>query len=297
MTNLSGIVPGDRPPILYRVAKILERRGVRGSSRLLRFLRRTGRLDVPVEFPIRGSLSVIVPIARNGYDRTDLDNYEIELIEMLSAAIQELPGRARLIDVGADIGLFSLKLLAASPSISEILAFEPNGEGFRWLELNLGRLNIPVRSINAAVADFDGAGRLAAPDAKWTPGVETNHTQFFLEPTPDGPIKVTKIDSVNPHLDRETLVLKVDVEGGEMAALRGAVRTITAAPNVIVAIEAHPSVTARTGIDPVECLRLLSSFRSFRFKVGETGLALNTEKAVFDQIPPDRVYNLVARSS
>ena len=297
MTNLSGIVPRDSPPVLFRVAKVLERRRIRGSTRLLRFLRRTGRLVDPVEFPIGNSLSVIVPIARNQYDQGDLDNYETEFLETLSAAIRELPGRATLIDVGADIGLFSLKLLAMTPSISGIVAFEPNQEGFCWLTVNLGRLNIPGKTVNAAAADFEGTGRLAAPDAHWSPGAETNHTQYFLEPAPGGPINVTKIDSLDPPLARENLVIKVDVEGGEMAVLRGASRTITAAPNVIVTIEAHPNVTARTGVDVVECLSLLSSLRPFRFSVGETRLALNTDRAVFEQVPPDRVYNVVARSN
>ena len=55
--------------------------------------------------------------------------------------------------------MFSLKLLAP-PSISNIVAFEPNGEGFRWLKLNLGRLKMPVQVMNAAAADFEGTGRL-----------------------------------------------------------------------------------------------------------------------------------------
>ncbi len=97
-------------------------------------------------------------------------------------------------------------------------------------------------------------------------------------------------------MNQESLVIKVDVEGGELAVLRGAARTIAAAQNVILAIEAHPDVTARTGVDPVECLQLLSSFRTFRFNIGETGLELNTTQAVFEQIPPNQVYNIVARS-
>jgi hypothetical protein len=66
----------------------------------------------------------------------------------------------------------------------------------RWLQRNIERLKIPARAIHAAVADFEGKGRLIAPEAKWTPGMETNHTQYFLEPAPDGPINVTTIDSL-----------------------------------------------------------------------------------------------------
>jgi hypothetical protein len=106
---------------------------------------------------------------------------------------------------------------------------------------------------------------------------------------------VVTIDSL-PAPSPANLVIKLDVEGGEMAALRGAVRTISAAPCVIAALEAHPDVVARTGIDPSRCLRLLASIRPFEFMVGETGMPLDADRPLFDQIPPDRVYNIVARS-
>lgn len=295
MNEQPAIVARNKAPILFRVAKDLDRRGIRGSTRLLRFLLRTGRLEDPVDYPLEGGLKVMVPIARNQYDRRDLDEYESEFLATLSAAIREVPGRMTLIDVGADIGLFSLKLIALAPSISAVVAYEPSSEGFRWLQLNLGRLEIPATAINGAAADFEGTGQLIAPDLKWSPGVETNHTQYFLESTSGGPINVSKIDSLTA-VGSGNLIMKVDVEGGERAVLRGASRTIAMAANVIVAIEAHPSVTLRTGVDAVECMRLLSSFRPFRFYVGETGLAVNTDKPFFEQVPPDQVYNIVARS-
>lgn len=40
--------------------------------------------------------------------------------------------------------------------MSSIVAFEPNSEGFDWLQFNLGRLNIPAQAMRAAVADFNG---------------------------------------------------------------------------------------------------------------------------------------------
>jgi FkbM family methyltransferase len=287
--------PGNRPPLIFCIAKAMERQGIRGGTRLLRSLRRTGWLDRPVDYPVDSTLRIAVPIARNEYDRVDLDNYETEFLDVLSAAIREVSGVFTLIDVGADIGLFSLKLLARSPSISGIVAFEPNSEGFGWLKFNLGRLSIPSQAIMAAVADFEGTASLIAPEARWMNGVATNHTQYFLEASPGGPITVTTIDSV-PSVVNRNLVIKLDVEGGEMAALRGAARTIASAPRVIVAIEAHPAVAARTGIDPVQCLRLLASFRPFHFVVGETGAAVNAEMPLFEQIAPDQIYNIVATS-
>ena len=263
----------------------------------MRFLKRVGYLDRPVDYRLTDAISIRIPIARNGYDRTDLDMYETDLFAALGAEVRQLPGPVTLIDIGADIGLFSLKLLADCPSVSHVVAFEPNSSGFPWLQFNLSQLPKGIRgqAIPSGIADFQGRGRLAIPEARFSPGVETNHTQFFLEPSPDGPIEVTTIDALKLPV-AGSVVIKVDVEGGELAVLRGATQTISATPNSIVVIEAHPAVARRTGIDPVGCLRFLASLRPFRFVASETGSTLQTDKAVFDQISPDQIYNLIARS-
>ena len=284
----------DKAPLLYRIAKSMERNCIRGGTRLLRVLRHTGYLDRPVDFHLSDSVSIRVPIHRNEYDETDVQNYDSDFITSLATEINKLPPPVTLIDVGADIGLLSLRVLTSCPSISRIVAFEPNGEGFSWLQLNLSRVEgVQNQAVHAAIADFQGRGRLAIPDARFSPGVETNHTQFYIEPSPDGPIEVTTIDSLKLSA-KESAVIKIDVEGGELAVLRGAVRTISEIPDCLVVFEAHPAVLRRTGIDPVECLRFLASLRPFRFFASEGGCTLHTAKPVFEQIAPDRVYNLIA---
>jgi FkbM family methyltransferase len=290
---MNDLRPSNRAPLLFRVAKALERRGIRGSSRILRSLRLGGSLDRPVEFHLGGGIDIVVPIARNEYDGFDLDTYEADLLHLLAEYVRKL-SNVTLIDVGADIGVFSLKLLAGAPCVRNIIALEPNGEGFRWLELNLSRLDIPARAIHAAAANFQGKGRLAKPESRWRAGGAENHTQFFLEPCPEGDIEVTTIDSL-AGLPQD-LVIKVDVEGGELAVLRGATATISRAANVIVVIEAHPAVAARTGVDPVECLRLLESLRPMRFTLGETRGSVGTGRGFFEQVAPDRIYNVIAES-
>ena len=284
-------------PILYRIAMDMQRRHYRGSTRFFKMLRAAGYLNRPVDFPLSDTIRVRVPIVRNMYDQVYIDGYEEDLFVALATEIRKLPGPVTLHDVGADIGLFSLKLLAHCSSIASIFAFEPNSEGFPWLEFNLSRLpkGIEGKAFTSAISDFQGQGRLGIPAAHFTPGVETNHTQFFLEPFANGPIAVKTIDCLNLPVTN-SVVLKVDVEGGELPVLRGSARTIASVPNLIVVVEAHPAVARRTGIDPVECLRFLASIRPFRFVASETNFELQTDKAVFDQIKPDQIYNVIARS-
>ena len=284
-----------RAPLLYRLAKALERRRVKGSSWLLRSLRKMGLLDRAVDYEIGGALRLWVPLARNEFDHVYLKTYEREFLETLSGAIGGFHEDFTLIDAGADIGLFSVKLLSEAPSIRRIAAFEPNSEGFPWLRRNLARLPISAQAINSAVADFAGSGRLVAPARRFG-AFEESHVEYFLVPDPAGPVNVTTIDSVAESLSGN-LMIKLDIEGGEDAAIKGASKAIRSAPHVIVAFEAHPDVCVRTGVDPVECLRLLAAMRPFAFTVGETGATLATDTPVFEQIVPDRVYNLIAQSN
>jgi hypothetical protein len=73
--------------------------------------------------------------------------------------------------------------------------------------------------------------------------------------------------------------------------IRGAKQTIAKSPRVIVAIEAHPLVAARTGIDPINVLQELAAIRPFRFTVCETGQSnLDLSKPFFKQLP-EKFYN------
>jgi len=288
-----------RVPFLYQLAKEMERRHIRGGTRLIRILRHVGALKRPADFAVSDTLDIRIPIGRNPFDQPYLDSYESEFIASLIAEVNRLPLPApiTLIDVGADIGLFSLKLVAHCPAISRICAFEPNSEGFSWLQFNLANLpkTIAHEAYSVAIADFEGKGRLSVPDQRFYPGVESSHAQYFIEPWANGAIDVKTIDSLIAP-SKGSVVLKIDVEGGELSVLRGAARLIAGMEQVVVAVEAHPAVVSRTGVDPVECLRLLASLRPFRFVASETGTVLHVNAPIFDQIPPDQVYNLIASS-
>ncbi|HEY4365573.1 MAG TPA: FkbM family methyltransferase [Bryobacteraceae bacterium] len=257
-------------------------------------LNRMGMLDRPVDFRLSDSLKILVPIARIPWDEFDVANYETALMEALRGFVAGLPAPVTLIDGGADIGLFSLKMLTLCPGIRRIVAFEPNPDGFVWLQQNLSRLSVATEALPKAVSDFEGQGQLEAPSAEIEElaGFPMDHTAYFLVPSENGSIPVTTVDALSLPAGGN-LILKLDIEGGEKAALKGAERTVREAAQVVVVIEAHPLVTRRIGIDPVECLRLLESWRPFSFIAGETGAKINTERPIFEQIPPDRIYNII----
>jgi hypothetical protein len=121
---------------------------------------------------------------------------------------------------------------------------------------------------------------------------------MYIEPDERGPIRVVRVDDVTLTPGMST-VIKIDVEGTEAAVVRGAERTIREAGQIVVAFEAHPRVTQRRGRDPIEVMQALVALRpDFTFAVDTVpSRELDPERRLFDQLPPTRVYNVIAHST
>lgn len=244
-----------------------------------------GILDVVVEYPL-GKFALGVPLWRNPMELKDVLQYESALIGLFCSRISAMRDCV-LFDCGADIGIFSSAVCARSEAISSVVAFEPNGDAFPYLEKNVAALPLPAQAVGCAVANFVGSGKLESP------GYDSDFTARFLVPG-DGPISVTTIDSFRNF--GRSVAIKIDVEGGEMDVLRGAGETIRSAAACVIAIEAHPQVARRTGLDPVECLRFLESIRPFQFTVAESGEILSTHRPVINSGQTE-VHNIVCVST
>lgn len=264
---------------------------VRGAWTLLNFLDSCGHLQGKfVKYKLKNRYSIFAPVfGSERWDRKDLLNYEHDLIGALIAEASKCIGPLTIIDCGADIGLISLKLADELSNVTDIIAFEPNENAFLVLGKNLGDVPIHSEAFNMAVSDFIGRGELHSP-----PYDSTDHARYIVQQS-DGRISVTTVDAL--ALKSRNLLLKIDVEGGESAVVSGATRTIAEVDKVIVAVEAHPRVMDRTGIDPVMVLRQLGAVRPFQFIVAETGENLDMTRPFFPQQPrPDGIYNIVCSS-
>lgn len=282
-----------KAPLSFRVGKLLIRKGVRGGYRMLILAKRFGLLRSMVDVPLLNGYRMAVPIDRdeNQWDREDLLQYEEELVSAVARAAADLPGPIVLVDCGADIGTLSVLLAMRVGRIAKVLAIEPNADVFEILRHNISRLPVPGEAVCAAVADFNGRGRLDLPEHN----VRSEHARF-LAPDPDGAFPVMRVDEL-PLQGFESVILKIDVEGGEAAVIAGAIRTIAKAAGVVITLEAHPEQVRRTGIDPMAVLRRLASVRPFEFRVCEDpGARLDLERPFFAQIDDGRIYNLLCKS-
>jgi FkbM family methyltransferase len=262
------------------MGKFLNRNRVHGGTRLIAAARALGLLDVVVRYKIAPGVTFDVPVSRsdNAWDEHDLWHYESEFIRSMVKATRTMPEPVHLIDGGADIGFFSVMMAAQSPRIGKILAFEPNTRAYPTLATNIARLPVTGHALNAALGEFSGRGRLEAH-----PSDPSDHARYIVA-APDGDIPVVRIDDLGIG-HGESLVLKLDVEGWELAAIRGALGTLKRVRACVVAFEGLPRVTARTGVDPIECIRLLQSVRAWSFHISELpGFDLRTDQRVFEQV-------------
>jgi len=287
MADLSYL---EHAPLWFTMLKSLSRTRLRGVTRTTRLLERCGCFGhKAVRVEIERGFSIYVPIYRpEHWDRQDLLKYESDFMDTLVQAASLSTSPLTIIDCGADIGLTSIVLSARIPTVSEVIAFEPSNEAFPVLKKNLFALPFRCRALQAAVSDFSGEGKLMSP------AYDASHHARYLAPCSNGGFPVSTIDSLS--LSSRDLLIKIDVEGEEIRVVRGAVRTIREADSVIVTVEAHPKVFARTGVDSIRVLNELAAIRPFDFTLSEDrGFRLDLSRPFFEQVKDkEQIYNVVA---
>jgi FkbM family methyltransferase len=142
------------------------------------------------------------------------------------------------VDAGANIGLYSLGLSSLAPR-GRVLAFEPSVGAMKWLDENLA-FNHVANVETFGVALSDRVGTLHFHDVPWfLAGSFTTQDGAYLSSDAVGS---TLVDVVSTTLDafvtevgiERVDVIKIDVEGAEMAVIDGAARTLAEHRPVVV---------------------------------------------------------------
>lgn len=178
------------------------------------------------------------PIARFG-------SYEFAVSALLRAFLK--PGDV-FVDVGANIGYFSVLGASRVGPSGLVLAFEPNRRIRARLERNVSLNDLTqVRVRSEAVSDAEGTLHLLEPAATDNDGL----SRLVRASEPGSvPTKTLRLDAVAELLASPPSLIKVDVEGHELEVFAGATGLLAqddAPALVFEAFDVKPYVEALTG--------------------------------------------------
>jgi len=228
------------------------------------------------------------------------ENYYLDEFLPFCDVLNTLNTPFTLFDLGADIGTVSSLVAVHCKNLENVAAFEPNPKSFEVLKSNLDNLRQPVKCVKSAVSNFNGFATFHADPER------LNDHEGYIDNSAEGDTVVTSLDNwlviqnqkseQNDFLLEKTLALKIDVEGQEIQLLLGAKALIKNADKVIILIEVHPQVLARTHHTPDDLFATAEQFRDFDWTVPlYKNTPVNRDLSFFEQVPVGQ-YDIIGIS-
>lgn len=177
-----------------------------------------------------------------------LENYETGLLKQIVK-----PGM-RVVDIGANIGCYTLLMTRLTGPRGKIIAFEPDPDNYRLLTKNIKRNRIGnITAVQKAVSNQSGSARLFL-----NRGHRGDHRLFDHEgKRPFLEIETTTLD--DQLAGNPVDVIKMDIQGAELLALGGMAKTIARNTGLIIITEFSPYHLEKCGASPSEFLDTLES--------------------------------------
>jgi FkbM family methyltransferase len=184
-------------------------------------------------------------------------SFERYTTELFTAAVE--PGMV-VLDIGAYIGHFALQAARFVGSEGRVFAFECHPVSFRFLQHNIAinGLDETVVPVQLAVAHRSGVMPF------FLRGADKTLSSLWQSRRADETIEV-EATSIDEMFEGEQIdVIKLDVEGGEIQALRGMERTLARATKLVLFVECNPSALAAAGGSVAGLLDCLEGFDDVR---------------------------------
>lgn len=188
------------------------------------------------------------------------EEYETEVFK------ESIKQGATVVDVGAHIGYYTLIAASIVGNKGKVYAFEPDPGNFRLLQKNVaqsGYTNVVL--INKAVTQKSGKTLLFlnkenmgdhriydVGEGQKSISIETVALDDYFK-------KLTKID-----------VIKMDIQGAEVQALKGAEDILKRSNHIKLILEFMPSILLQGGSSAEECLSFLKKNRFKLYRLDES---------------------------
>lgn len=214
--------------------------------------------------------------------------YEPEETRLFSKLLQ--PGDV-VLDLGANIGYYTLLAAARVGTTGEVHAFEPVPENFLTLQANVQRngwKNVIIQQLAVA----DGASenltlytREGAHNSGWASLARSLKYQNV-------PMEVAAI-TIDRYITERGLphiaLIKLDIEGAEPFALRGAATLLSSKSGPKVLCEINPFLLRQANSSPEELKGILTNYGYDLYEITQRGLL-----RIDDKRPESRLMNILA---
>jgi FkbM family methyltransferase len=207
------------------------------------------------------------------------EKFETELVR------QEIHDGDVVLDIGANIGYFSLIFSTLVGENGRVYAFEPDPNNFKILKKNIEINNIKnVILIQKAVSNTSKSISLYLCDY--------NHAQHRIYPSSRCNEKIdvesTTIDEYLAKIDFNKInFVKMDVEGSEYDVIDGMKQTLQSNPNLKMLCEFSPKQIKERGLEPEIILKQLldHNFKIYPITTArEKIIPIDYSQSVIDEI-------------
>jgi FkbM family methyltransferase len=180
---------------------------------------------------------------------------EEKTLQRLRASLR--PGMT-FVDVGANIGYFTLLAGSVVGPAGRVVAFEPTPAVVNRLRENV-RLNglRNVTSVQKAISDHRGTAQFFLSDE------DPEANSLFRQNTAAKRVEVetaTLDDELSRYAIGKVDVLKIDTEGAELSVLQGARKTLTGASPPKIFLEINPVTLRMAGVAAEQIFNKLDEF-------------------------------------
>lgn len=191
-------------------------------------------------------------ICRNLFLDRVYDQHVFDIIERLDLA------NKIAIDVGANVGLYAMRLSRMVGPGGRVISFEPEARNFDLLQRNRelnGASN--VTCVNAALGAARGTSSLSVNPYNWGDhwiADTAGKPEWATAQTID---VVTLDDQLRDTPDGSVAFIKIDVQGYEVEVFRGMEATLRRNPDVILLVEVSPKHLRAAGTSATTLVKFL----------------------------------------
>ena len=199
-----------------------------------------------------------------------------------------------VVDIGANIGLYTALAVRGVGSAGRIVAVEADRESFTYLRQTVAANNAPnVTCVPKAAADHCGVMKLFV--SKDNRGDNRLYENELCSDSYE--VEVVTVDALLGELGISSVdVVKIDVQGYEGRVLEGMRQTLDRSPKVTILMEFWPHGLRCSGTQPDELLRSLEKMGFQMCEVRSNGALAHVRdpEALIGRYPGRKYTNIVA---